>query len=146
MNHRQIVAVAGRHGAGSWWQQMVTVTYERARGHRKLHETPGGYSVSVSRVIAAPIKGAFDAWNDPKLRKRWLNESNITIRKATANKSLRMTWSDAKSSVVANFYPRSAGKCQVVAEHSRLPSDRAASKMKAFWSEALDRLKAMLQP
>ena len=33
MNHKQIVALLyAKHNVGPWWQQMVTVTYEQARG------------------------------------------------------------------------------------------------------------------
>ena len=44
MSHREIVAVLREEfGIPDWWQQMVAVGYEQARGLRKKHEGPDGY-------------------------------------------------------------------------------------------------------
>src|SRR2546426_8019727 len=65
MGHQEIVAVLSQqHGVGPWWQQMVTVTYEQARGLRAKHETPAGYQISVSRTVAASITKVYKAWQD----------------------------------------------------------------------------------
>jgi uncharacterized protein YndB with AHSA1/START domain len=144
MRHQEIVGVVNKHGAGPWWEQMVTVTYEQTRGLRAKHEKPGGYEISVSRIIDASVSKAFKAWTNEKTRKAWL-PSNFRIRKATANKSLRLTWEDGQTSVTAAFIPKSSSKCQVVAQHSKLPDAKAAAKMKKFWAEALDRLKEFLE-
>ena len=145
MTHQEIVTrLSKKHGVGPWWQQMVTVTYEQARGLREKHQKPGGYEISVSRTIGAPISKAFKAWTDDKTRKQWL-PANLTIRKATANKSLRISWEDGDTSLAVAFYPKGAGKCQVVAQHSKIPEAKAAAKMKAFWAQALDRLKEVLE-
>jgi len=62
MTHKQIVAyLVEKHGNSSWWQQMVTVTYEQARGLRRKHEMPSGYQISRSRTIAAPVEYVFTA-------------------------------------------------------------------------------------
>lgn len=145
MTHQEIVAlVSKKHGVGPWWQQMVTVTYEQARGLREKHQKPAGYEVSISRTIGAPVSKAFKAWTDPRIRKQWL-PANFTIRKATANKSLRISWEDGDTSLAVAFYPKGAGKCQVVAQHAKLPDAKVAARMKTFWAKALDRLKAMIE-
>jgi uncharacterized protein YndB with AHSA1/START domain len=145
MTHQEIVALLSqKHGVGPWWQQMVTVTYEQARGLRKVHQKPGGYEISVSRTIAAPVSRAFKAWTDTRTRKQWL-PANLTIRKATANKSLRISWEAGDTSLAVAFYPKRAGKCQVVAQHSKIPDAKAAAKMKRSWAQALDRLKDVLE-
>ena len=144
MSHQERVALLNqKHGVGPWWQQMVAVTYEQARGLRDKHQKPGGYEISISRTVGAPVSKAFKAWTDEKTRKLWLL-SNLTIRKATANKSLRITWGDGKTSVSVSFLPKGAGKSQVVAQHSKIPDAKGAAKMKQFWSQALDRLKEVL--
>lgn len=54
LDHRQIVALlAGPGGVGQgWWQQMLTVGYEHARGRRQTGETAdAGFQVGVQRVI-----------------------------------------------------------------------------------------------
>lgn len=145
MTHQEIVALLSKkHGVGPWWQQMVTVTYEQARGLRKVHQKPAGYEISVSRTIAAPISKAFKAWTDDKVRKQWL-PANFTIRKATANKSLRISWEAGDTSLAVACYPKGAGKCQVVAQHSKMPDAKAAAKMKTFWAKALDRLQDLIE-
>jgi hypothetical protein len=41
MTHQEIVAhLRDKHDVRPWWQQMVAVTYEQARGLREIHEKP----------------------------------------------------------------------------------------------------------
>ena len=145
MSHQEIAAhLSDKHDVRPWWTQMIAVTYEQARGLREVHEKPKGYEISVSRTIEAPVSKAFKAWTDEKVRQKWLS-SKLTIRKATANKSLRITWEDGKTSLAIAFMSKGSGKVQVVAQHSKLPDAKAAAKMKKFWGEALDRLKESLE-
>jgi len=143
MTHQEIVAhLRDKHEVPAWWQQMVAVTYEQARGLRDIGEKPAGYEISVSRTIAAPVNRAFKAWSDDQTRKRWLRE-DFTVRKSTANKTLRINWPDGTDLVVA-FYPKGE-KSQVVAQHAKLKDAKSAARMKKFWGEALDRLKDSLE-
>jgi len=145
MTHQEIAAhLSDKHDVRPWWTQMITVTYEQARGLREVHEKPEGYEISISRTISAPVSKAFKAWTDEKTRRKWLT-SKMQIRKASANKSLRITWEDGKTSVAAAFMPKGSDRCQVVAQHMKLPDSKAAAKMKKFWGEALDRLKETLE-
>lgn len=144
MNHQEIVAVVNKQGAGPWWQQMIAVTYEQARGLRAKHEKPDGYEISVSRTVAAPAGKAYKAWTDEKTRQKWL-PSKLSIRKATMNKTLRISWEDGRTSVAVAFMTKDSTKCQVVAQHNKLLSAKEAAKMKRFWGEALDRLRALLE-
>lgn len=145
MTHQEIVAhLHGKHGVRPWWTQMVAVTYEQARGLRDKHEKPGGFEISVSRTIAVPIGKAFKAWTDEKTRKKWLS-ADVTIRKATTNKSLRLNWEDGHTIVAAAFLAKGDDKTQVVAQHNKLPDAKVAAKMKRFWGEALDALKELIE-
>ena len=145
MTHQEIAAhLSEKHGVRPWWTQMVAVTYEQARGLRDKHEKPQGFDISVSRTIGAPVGKAFKAWTVEKTRRQWL-PANLEIRKATTNKSLRITWDDGKTSLAVAFLPKGADKSQVVAQHGKLPDAKAAAKLKKFWAEALDRLKALLE-
>jgi uncharacterized protein YndB with AHSA1/START domain len=142
MSHKDIVKfLNSKHDVGPWWQQMVTVTYEQARGLRDAHEKPSGYQISVSRTVNVPLANLYKAAANEKSRSGWLSEDGLVVRKGTANKSLRMTWKDGKSSFEISFYPKGDGKSQVVVQHSKLPDAKAAAKMKTFWSKALDRLR-----
>ena len=145
-SHQEIVAyLHRRHVVGSWWQQMVTVGYEQARGLREKHQSAHGYGISASATIAAPVGALFHAWQDVAVRRRWLADPALTIRKATRNKSLRITWGDGETSVEVYFYPQGARKTQVNAQHRKLPDAKKAAKMKSYWKEQLERLKEMLE-
>ncbi len=93
MNHKEIVAHLSEHHpeVGGWWTQMVTVGYEQARGLREKHQKPEGYEISSSKTVAVPIESLYRAWEDPKIRGRWLKEKTLVIRKATPSKSMRIT-------------------------------------------------------
>lgn len=134
-----------QYGAGDWWSQMVVVGYEQARGLRKRHEKPDGFSVSGSRVIAAPLPRVFAAWKNSRTRARWLADPGFTIRRATADKSMRITWVDGVGSVEVNFYAKDAGNAQVAVQHNKLGSASAATRMKSYWSTQLDRLRTLLE-
>jgi uncharacterized protein YndB with AHSA1/START domain len=145
LNHQGIVALVGKkHRVGPWWQQMVTVGYEQARGLRVKHQTASGYSVSASRTLPVSPRVLFAAWNDPRRRRRWLPE-RLTIRKATPGRSMRITWGDGKTDVDVMFYPKGPDKTQVAVEHRKLANSKAAKQMKASWGAALDRLKGILE-
>lgn len=146
MSHKDIVKfLNSKHDVGPWWQQMVTVTYEQARGLRDAHEKPGGYQISVSRTVNVPLANLYKAVANEKSRSRWLSENGLEVRKATPNKSMRVTWKDGKTSLELNFYPKGDGKSQVVVQHSKLPDAKTAAKMKTFWGQALDRLREVLE-
>ncbi len=145
MTHQEIVAhLVDKHDVRPWWQQMVAVTYEQARGLRDMGGKPSGYEISVSRTIAAPAANAYKAWTDEKTRKKWL-PAKLAIRKATTNKVLRITWEDDNTSLAVAFMPKASDKVQVVAQHMKLPDAKAAARMKKYWSEALDKLKQQLE-
>lgn len=146
MDHREIVAwLVREHGMGSWWRQMVAVTYEQARGLRAVHEKPAGYEISVSRTIAVDLATLFAAWTDARKRRGWLPDPGIAFRSRTDGKSLRFAWVDGKSDVHAAFQARGEGKCSVNVQHARLASAAAAKRMKIYWSGALDALRAKLE-
>jgi hypothetical protein len=144
MDHKQIVACLKEYPIGGWWHQMVAVTYEQERGLRARHQKADGYAISVSKTVTAGVAALFRAWNDSKQRSCWLPDA-ITIRKATAAKSLRITWTDGRSSVEVNLYARGAGKSQVTVQHSKLDSAGQVARMKSFWSDRLRTLKELLE-
>jgi len=145
MTHKEIVAILARkHGLTPWWQQMVTVAFERHAGKRKLHERPVGFEINRSRTLSAPVADVFEAWGNPRRRAAWLPGDPPAIRKATENRSLRMTWPDG-TNVEVMLFLKGPKKTQVAVSHGRLASARAATKQKAYWGDALDRLAQLLE-
>jgi len=147
MNHKQIVAfIKDKYNLGPWWQQMVTVTYEQARGMREKHQKPTGYEVSASKTITVSLARLYKAWSDKKVRAQWLADADYTIRKATPKKSMRITWSDGKTSVEVNFYEKGDGKSQVTVQHGKLANATEAKRMQAYWKKKLQGLLTVLGP
>jgi hypothetical protein len=143
LGHQEIVAVLGRHEVGPWWQQMVTVHYEQARGMREKHQTASGFTANASRTLAIPVDRLFEAWSDEAFRRRWL-PAEMTIRKATPDKSLRISWGDG-TNVDVGFFPKGEAKSQVAVEHAKLPDAEAVTRAKAYWKQALGRLQAIFE-
>lgn len=146
LNHQEIVKYLNtKHGVGPWWQQMVTVTYEQARGLREKHQKPEGFQISVSRTLNTSLAKLFKSVANEKARSAWLAEDGLVVRKATANKSMRVTWHDGKSSLEIAFLTKGDDKSQIVVQHSKLPDAKSSAKMKVYWGKALDRLRASLE-
>jgi len=145
MDHRAIVAVLSKvRGLPGWWQQMITVAYERARGLRRKHETTSGFTANASKTVQAPLANLYDAWVDQEKLRAWLGVPPPEVRKANPQRSLRLTWHDG-SWVSVGFYAKGNGKSQVALGHERLPNARAVVQYKKFWKDALGRLEAALQ-
>jgi hypothetical protein len=145
MDHKTIARyLYEKQGVPGWWAQMVTVGYEQARGLRARHQKPSGYEISRSKTLPLAAAKIFAAWNDEKTRRRWLKDSAITIRKATPSKSLRITWVDGESNLDVMIYPKGKGKSQVAVQHGKLSGAKQAARMKAYWSEQLDRLEKVM--
>ena len=146
LDHKGIVALVGQHdGVSPWWQQMVTVTYEQARGLRQRHEMADGYEISRSKTMAAPLEQLYTAFSDPARRMLWLTRPDLGIRESTPHKSLRMSWGDGSTKLRVDLTPKGPHKTQVVVQHRKLASPAEAEEMKLFWGEQLARLKALLE-
>jgi uncharacterized protein YndB with AHSA1/START domain len=145
LDHKQIVAVLrDQCGVGPWWQQMVTVEYERSRGLREKHQTAGGYVANASKTFGVSLETLYEAWRNPRVRGRWLGEKGIAIRSETPPKVIRMSWSDGVSRVEVRFTAKGAAKSQVAVDHAKLANAKAVAKMKTFWAAAFGRLQELL--
>lgn len=146
MNHTDIAALLhGKHGCGAWWSQMVAVGYEQDRGLREKHERPNGFEIGRSRTIAASLSKVYAAWKDKKARSRWLMDFDFVVRKAIANKSMRITWVDKKTSVEVLFYAKGLGKTQVAVQHSKLADTNEAERKKVYWEQQLVQLSKVFE-
>jgi uncharacterized protein YndB with AHSA1/START domain len=145
--HKDIALLLSRKfEVPDWWSQMVTVGYEQARGLRLPYPHAEGFSANASKTLHAGLDALFAAWAEPRQRARWLPDARLEVRRATGGKSMRMTWSPGGSSVDVGFVSKGAGKCVVQVQHSNLRDAAAAARQKAYWGDALGRLKALLEP
>ncbi|MBE3037858.1 MAG: DUF4287 domain-containing protein [Chloroflexi bacterium] len=146
MSHKEIVAfLVENYQVGAWWQQMVTVTYEQARGLRDKHEKADGFQISRSKFITASIEKVFLAWQEASQRSRCLPDPAFTIRRQTQNKSLRAVWVDGQTNLDVDFYVKGPARTQVTVQHSRLEDAQQAEAMKIYWAAALNRLDEFLK-
>ena len=132
------------HGVDGWWSQSVTVGYERANGRRVLHQTAAGFSVGVTRTVAAPEATVRAMMADAVRRASWLPDAPIQAHDAYQGPRGRYDWTDPPSKVWVDLVPKGNGKTSVTVTHEGLPDADATAAMKEKWRAALDRLKAVL--
>jgi len=143
--HREIAAyVNGTMGIDGWWSQTITVGYERIRGLRDVGQRRGGaYEVSKTKTCPVPLAKLYRAFADTRTRNKWLPSVKLTIRSATANKSMRVTWDDG-TSVHLMFYAKGTDRSFVAVQHTKLASRAEADRLRAFWTERLEALSALV--
>jgi hypothetical protein len=143
-SHAKIVEyVRTKYKAGRWWGQMVTVGYERIRGLRARGQRRNGtYETSKSKTLPIPLTRLYQAFSQKRIRDRWLPGVPFEIRSATRGKYLRLNWPDG-TSVEVGFLSKGRGKAQVAVQHTRLPDQATALRMKAFWGERLEALASL---
>ncbi|MET0791072.1 MAG: hypothetical protein ABW061_06080, partial [Polyangiaceae bacterium] len=145
LDHKGIVAVlAQRHGVGPWWQQMVTVAYEQARGKNGNQAADDGFQVDVVKTLELPLAKLYRFWSEPAERNKWLADDRFSIHKATASKSIRARWGRGVSRIDVDFCEKGPLKSQVTVQHNRIETSDAAEQMKAYWAKKISALEALL--
>ena len=141
LSHREIAKlVKEKWDTPSWWTQMVTVGYERIKGLRaRGQQRNGTYTVNRSRTFGVNVETLYEAWADGRRRKRWLDETGVKVRTATAPKSLRLQMPDG-AIVAIGFSSKGKDKSSVALEQARLPDRDTAEALKQTWSDRLDAL------
>lgn len=144
MSHKEIVRwLDEQHAVEPWWQQMVAVTYEKARGLRAKHQMTDGYAVSANKTVPVEVDELFKMWEDEALRQQWLPGAPLSVSKATPAKSMRLRWTSDDSRVDLYFTAKGEHKSQVSVQHSKLADAEQAEKLKVFWREALEALREL---
>ena len=169
--HGEIVAVLrrGHPAVSGWWQQSITVEYERARGKRVVGQTAGaGFQLGVQRSVAAT---AAEAWELITTRPGlWLGEGAAVafaegeryevpagpgapgasgeVRVVKPGVRLRMTWQPegwaAPATLQLTLAESGPGRTVVSAHLEKLPGADAREAMRARWRAALERIAAAL--
>jgi hypothetical protein len=145
--HREIAEyVHEKYKVPDWWSQTVTVGYERIKGLRAIGQRmDGSYEASKSKVFAVPLGRLFRAWAVKRTRSRWLPGVDLTVRTATKDRSMRISWPD-NTTVDVWFMGKGPAKAQVQLAHKRLTDRPSVDRMKAFWTERLGALGEVLAP
>lgn len=143
--HREIADyLHEKFGVREWWTQAVTVGYERIRGLREIGQRRGGgYEATKSKTFGVAIGTLYEAFTSARSRARWLPGVDLTIRKATRDKSVRITWSDG-TSVEVWLTAKGEAKSSASIQHTKLPDKAASMRMKSYWAERLEALAKVL--
>jgi hypothetical protein len=144
-SHREIARyIHEKYKVPGWWTQTVTVGYERIKGLRAIGQRrDGAYEANKSRTYPVPLARLYRGFSDKRNRAKWLPGVDLTVRIATKDKSMRITWPDG-TSVVVGFLSKGNGKSSVQVQHGKLPDKATADRMKAFWGERLGALAEVL--
>ena len=138
-------SIEGLSTLGEWNHNLLTTTYEWNRGLKERGEKNNAFEIGVSKTFGASIDKLYHAWIDDKTRSKWLPGEKITIRKASENRSARITWSDGETSLSVDFYPKGESKAQVVVQHLKIKDSTRAAQLKAYWVNTQEALKDLLE-
>ena len=148
-----------------WWSSTIVNEYEIARGDFARDGKPKGYSICPTRSIRASASECYaafasarelDQWFGPRhdidLRDggHWRNAdgNRATIRKTTPGKNIRLIAQDEGLTLptpVEIKFERNGDKCTVMVSIERLQTRAEADGYRRAWSDALSRLKALLE-
>lgn len=162
-DHKGIVAIVREAGgANAWWQQAVTVGFEKARGLRSVvgETADAGFQVGVRRTVDVPAAVAWAYLVEGHGRERWLgataalpSEKGATyrlddgtsgeIRSTRPGRRLRLTLQrpgEAAATTLQLTIQAKDDRSIVALHHERLPDEEARATMKAHWTGVLDAL------
>ena len=144
--HTQIARwLRDEQGVDGWWSQTITVAHERAHGRRVLHQTAGGFSVGVTRTMAAGEERVLVAFRDSSRRAEWLPDGGLEPNAAYRGRRGRYDWTDPPSRVWVDLVAKADGRTAVTITHERLPDADAAERTKGMWRQHLGALTELLE-
>jgi hypothetical protein len=145
LDHKGIVAVlSGRYDVPGWWRQMVAVEYERARGLRVRHQTSSGFSVAISKTLAADVSALFAASADASARKHWFPKGSFEPSSQTKGKYLRGSW-NKHTRLEIGLNVKGPNKAQIAVQVSKLDSKSDVEQQRKVWKRALSALQTFLE-
>lgn len=145
MRHAEIAKyLREKRNVPSWWNQMITVCYERAHGLRAVHQSSAGhFNASCSRTIDAAISDVYRALAEDKARASWLTGDKLKISTARENKTIRGAWGGT-CRVAIGLIAKGAGRTQISVEQTQLAGATEVARTKEYWSKSIDRLRDKL--
>jgi hypothetical protein len=140
-----VVFLMEEHDVPGWWAQSITVWYERTRGMRLKHQQADGFTIYASKTIAVPVEVLFDAFVNPRSRRRWLTDGTMSLRTSQAGRTARFDWEDGATRVSVSLEVKGPSKATVAVAHERLPDPDEAEAAKVSWRTRLAGLKSFLE-
>lgn len=167
LEHKEIVSwLRDEAGlASGWWQQNVTVEYEKARGKRApVGETSdGGFQVGVSRTVRLNAAEVWGLLLQPPGRGAWLGVigtlplepgtrfetdegTTCEIRSIRPGERLRLTWQPkdwSRPSTLQIHLGDKGDRCTIGIHQERLADASARQEMREHWRKVLDVLQSL---
>lgn len=141
-DHQTITALLRRDfGLSDWYAQMVTVSYERARGLRaKNQKCDGRFSVSVTKVMPVPLRRLFDTATAGQ--PDWFPKGAFAESSRTRDKYWRGKWKSGRLAI--GFIAKGTDKAQIAIDIEQLPGAEAVERERAAWKAAVEKLSKLL--
>ena len=153
-----------QHKLDAWWTSTIVVEYEIAHGALEKDGRPKGYSICVTKNVAAPAQSVFAAFTSAPALNAWMGKgTTIDLREGgsfsnadgnrgdylriTPAKTLKFSWNAAgqPTSIVEVKLQEKDGKSGITLNHERIASRAEADGLRTAWGDALQRLKAHLE-
>jgi hypothetical protein len=145
LKHSEIATLLRKkHDIPGWWAQNVTVEYERARGLRERHQVSDGYSVSVTKTVAASVPRLYSVTASAAQRKKWFPPGAFEPSSQTKDKYFRGAWKKG-SRLEFGFYAKGEGKAQIALAVTKLAGKADVEKERAAWRAALTKLQGIVE-
>lgn len=163
-SHAERVGFLRRHGVlAGWWQQAVTVNYERARGLRLLGETSRGFEFGISRTLPLTPEKAWklltegvglEAWAGDQvaveMRKgahQDLKGKRVEVRGVKEGEQVRL-WISApgvpRRTIQMSLAPASDDRVAVRFHEENLPGQAARKRASRKWQDVMDEVEEIL--
>jgi uncharacterized protein YndB with AHSA1/START domain len=165
MSHREIVRWLASRLPSSWWQQSLTVEYEKSLQRRQVGETAdSGFQIGVQRTLPFPAPPVWELLLSPRGLAVWLGRTGrLRLAKGARYRTregasgelralapggyLRLSWQPPgweKPSIIALRLLEKSGRTAVHFHQERLPDAQAREAMRARWKSSLERIARML--
>jgi uncharacterized protein YndB with AHSA1/START domain len=95
--------------------------------------------------VGVPAKRLFEAFVNPRERRKWLTDGKMSLRTSHPGRSARFDWEDGSTRVSVGLIAKGRSKATVAVAHERLADADEAETTKAAWKERLAELKAFLE-
>jgi hypothetical protein len=140
-SHKEIVAFLREHFSLSpWYQQMITVSFEQARGKRKVHQTRDGFQISKTKTFPWGISELRECWLNEQMRRKWLQNSAIEVTGTLEKRSIRFIRPGDACRYEVSFLPLEVNKTRLTVQQNRIADAGQAEDMKEYWHNQLRNL------
>jgi hypothetical protein len=117
----------------------------KSRTQPSMSETSSGYSVGISRTLAASLPKLYAAAASDATRAKWFPRGKFEGSSRTRDKYFRGAWGKG-ARLEINFYSKGPDKAQLAVQISKLAGKADVEAQREIWKSALGKLQDLLDP